>query len=651
MDYESVSVGNRDQDRWRSRHRNEGSDPRVARNFASIESALVFDASVRRRLHPEVRRFAICLASVLQRDSSKVLVSEADIERWNIDVNAVVGTSDRSAYRQPWGVLSRELVKAKMLTDELRREKKKRHARLHLAPVYTNRRQSAPVERPTGELRDRGIATARVPHEYFRDERLGELDTAEVFTLVVVHALTDLGAYGGVDPAHIRVEQGRLHLSRQVCDAAGLSGSEVLEVLLGLEKAGYLVFVPVVWNEVEVPGMATTYEWVRDDGSHDAGRFIVRAAMVDRNEPRLEEKGWLEGATVRNRAAGLEDGRAEGAGQQGSGEACGVHGLEDGSAEGTGQQDSPEACGVHGLEVRSVPVTGREVLAFEIVGDLQQIPQYQAGDQDSGPEHVSGGDLQRIPQYAAGGELQQAWQYQAPENLQQGQQYQAREVGSSHAVVSDRVCQSMKSQVRKVAESSERTVRVKIVYEVCAERRVGLIRVAKVVTDALKNAGVIPDDHRTHLPEVEIRRGSPDRESRPYVDIKVADTEGVIVFERRVYVEPCEWRPAARRRESALAGPWASYDAFSEAAKSAAISSFRPSELQNNDIAFFKEIRITTTSQARFDLDNVALMVNSVITEALKPMGLEVPFDEIVDKVVLRHRTGRDVVHIQVFSR
>lgn len=506
-----------------------------------METSLLFDWSLRQNLHPEVRRFAICLASLLDRRSSTVLVSEADIERWGIDVDAVVGNTSRPAYRQPWGVLSKNLIEARLITDEERRPRKKRLARLHVAPVATNRRQGYPIERPTIGLREAGIPTFEVPFEVFQGERLKSLPTTEFFVLMATYALTDMAAYGGVDPAHLRVEDGSVVVSTQLSDALTADVEAILGALLRLESLGYVTFVPMNWRVVEVPSSNPTYE--REHGGvavSESSGFVIRPTVSCAKKEPIQP------------------------------------------AEAAAGGSSPELNLVL-LREEAAPY----LLAFEIHGMLPQVPQYEAYGVRPAP------------------------------------------------VVADRLMQSMKSQLRKAVDTSPQMVRGILDIEVSSDRPAGLVHVAKAVADALRNAGVVTDDRSTIIPDMRLTRGKPDRESRPYVGIRLADLGGEVHFERRVYVEPCEWRPPARRIPLDTTGLWESYEEYVAALKTATTSFFVDIPDLTEQVLQEAEMSVTISSGGRYDVDNVALFVTDLVTCVLEEQGVRVPVDRLVSRVVI----------------
>ena len=157
----------------------DGSDPEIIkRGFASIETALLFDVELRNRLLPEQRRFAVCLASRLYGRMSEARASEADIKRWGIDGTATVPEGARF-YKHPWGVLLPPLKEIGLLDDPWIRSWDKLISYLRLAPVFSNRRQSKPLERPTNVLRDEKIPTVAVPSVYFEAEKPVVADEGE----------------------------------------------------------------------------------------------------------------------------------------------------------------------------------------------------------------------------------------------------------------------------------------------------------------------------------------------------------------------------------------------------------------------------------------------------------------------------------------
>lgn len=281
--------------KWVELHRQTGSHIERGGRFASLETALLFDHELSRRLHPETRKFAICLSSRLQGRSSRIEASEADIARWGIDAGATVPEGPK-IYRQPWGVLIAQLEQEGIVEDPHSRPKAKREIYLRLASVRTNRRQGKPLERPTEILKAEGIPTAVVPSRYFDGPIVGELGIDEFFVLMCLHALTDIDAWGGADPAHMRVEGGAMVVSRDLQAVLGLGAAEVFPAVLALEERDLVRFTPVVWREIKLPSAAPAYEWLGDDASEEADCFVVRPTVVPGKAERTpkDRRDWHE---------------------------------------------------------------------------------------------------------------------------------------------------------------------------------------------------------------------------------------------------------------------------------------------------------------------------------------------------------------------
>ncbi len=81
----------------------------------------------------------------------------------------------------------------------------------------------------------------------------------------------------------------------------------------------------------------------------------------------------------------------------------------------------------------------------------------------------------------------------------------------------------------------------------------------------------------------------------------------------------------------------------------AANNSFMAFDHINQESMPFREIDIVVSSQTRFDLDNVALMINSIATRMLEGSCLGVALDSVVDRVRLSHREGIYGIRIRLF--
>lgn len=284
---------------WRRRHDEKGSTPeyiKATEGFASIETALLFDWSLRRstshQLHPEARKFAMCLSSCLKGRDSQVEASEADVKRWGVDGRALSKAVFAGMYSHPWALLTEALLAEDMLIDKRKRSSHshKRILHLRLTPVRTDVRGKIPLERPTEILKDLRIPTVTVPSRYFRSDVVASLPPKDFFGWVAIHSLTDMQAWGGCDPYHLRVEGGHLVMSPELSEVLGVGAAELLDSLIALAEAGLIIIVPAELRVTKLPSSASSYEWLSD--SLESESFVVRPTAIYRKggEPRQANK-------------------------------------------------------------------------------------------------------------------------------------------------------------------------------------------------------------------------------------------------------------------------------------------------------------------------------------------------------------------------
>lgn len=538
---------------WRQRHRVGGSTPRlITKPFASVETALVFDWSLRRSkkhaLHPEARKFAICLSSRLQGRESKVEASEADIERWGIDGRSLVPDTGRTVYRQPWALLTEALKAEGIIEDLQKRPDAKRLLHLRLVPVSTNRRGKIPVERPTEILKSKKIPTVAVPAEYFIGDVVGTLPPSLFFAFVTLHALTDMVAWGGVDPYHLRVEGDSLHVSNELLDVLDMDASGVLDALVDLTSRRLVNVVPATWRFIQLPSSGTTFEWTGDEDDGSAGTFVVRPTVIHQRGPEIQadKREWAD--------------------------------------------ESPVT-----VQVSPSPAVGDELLAFAI-DDVFQIPQYDFGSN----------------------------------------------------VVGDRMASSVKSQIAKAAPASRLTnVDVALTLHTgTGGPAVGLVHSAKTVVDAFVRAGTITDDSRHVLRQLTVSAGKPDAEGRPYVHVQLTDRDGGDGLDRKYYVQVHGWRPPARRRTSSLSACWNTYSGYVASVQTAArfvdLSGVDSKELEGSQLT----IKVRAPKEQRFDLDNVALFVVDLLTEAFVASGMTDVIGTLIHEVIMIESEGDPGVRV-----
>jgi hypothetical protein len=522
-----------------------GSEPRHEKRFASIETALLFDVELQRRLHPEARRFAVCLSSRLQKKLSLVEASEADIERWGIDAAATVPAGP-GVYKQPWGVLVSMLQEVNLIEDLEKRPYAKRLLHLRLAPVFTNVRQAGPLERPTEILKEKHIPTVAVPSSYFDGPVAGSLSTDSFFVLMCLYALTDLAAFGGADPGHLQVRGGKFLVSRDLLSVLRLDPAELFDIVEDLERRGLVVLVPVRLREVRLPASWPTYEWLADAAEGEDETYVVRPTVVS------------------------------------------------GKATVTGDKRQWQDD-----EVRQLPV---EVM-----------------QQDAGSTRLFVNELVDVPQYMPGSN-----------------------------VVGDRLGASMKAQIRKATKDLQLNV-VDVRVDVWDTRPRALVHVYKLMADAVKHV-VFGDDSNFVVRSIDIRRGPPDREMRPYIKVDVQQRDDdEASYSRKIYVRPAEWRPAAQRRTSTLSA-WATYSDYVKTLE-ATIQTMDMPALGVEELGskvYELHVHVEAPKSKRFDPDNVALFGCDLMTLWLRSRGECPAVDSLVERVLITHGEGEPSVALEL---
>lgn len=544
-DMECVDIDAAYAARWLSRHRQHGSEPRHEKKFASIETAMLFDMELQRRLHPEARRFAVCLSSRLQKKLSLVEASEADIERWGIDAAATVPPGP-GVYKQPWGVLTEQLKAVKVIEDLEKRPYAKRQLHLRLAPVFTNVRQASPLARPTEILKEKHIPTVAVPSSYFDGPVARSLSTDAFFVFMCLYALTDLAAFGGADPGHLQVRGGKFLVSRDLLGVLRLDPAELFDIVEDLERRGLVVLVPVRLREVWLPSSRTTYEWLADGADSEDETYVVRPTVVSGKATATSDKRqW---------------------------------------------QDN---------EFRRLPV--------------------EVTQQDGGATRIVVDEFVDVPQYMAGSN-----------------------------VVGDRLGASMKAQLRKAAKDLQLTD-VDVRVDVWDTRPRALVHVYKLVADAVKHV-VFGDDSNFVVRSIDIRRGLPDREMRPYIKVDVHQGhDDEASYSRKIYVRPTEWRPAAQRRTSPLSA-WSTYSDYVSTLEATVqtMDMFALGVEELGSKAYELHVHIEAPASQRFDPDNVALFGCDLMTLWLQGRGECPAVDSLVERVLITHGEGEPSVALEL---
>lgn len=271
---------------WCQRHVRGGATPSVERLFASIETSLVLEPLIAESLTPSARRARICLPSLGRGKAfGRFEVGAVDLERWG-----VWNRSSEFVRFADWYPLIRYLAEKQLLEDygEWREEDEyvdprvrkpfvpRRQVRLRGLPLATNRR-SAATKRRSNETLSEGVGTFVVPKSLFMDDRLSRLSPTEFITLMAVYALTDMEAFGGADPAHIGVIDGRFGVSLLVSLSVARP-DDVLTAAKSLEQQGFLRFVPVKVSSVCLPSALPTIEVVRE--SESSSSFVLRPTVV-----------------------------------------------------------------------------------------------------------------------------------------------------------------------------------------------------------------------------------------------------------------------------------------------------------------------------------------------------------------------------------
>lgn len=230
------------------------------------------------------------------------------------------------------------------------------------------------------------------------------------------------------------------------------------------------------------------------------------------------------------------------------------------------------------------------------------------------------------------------------------------------AVHADRVGKVFKERVKSAFFDKElrRFSGVELKVQVGTDRDLGLLHVAKLVSDALVEAKVLKNDRMGDVTGITVSRRTWANNEHSVELIH----EGSKLASARFRAVAAEWRTPTPLTHGLLHGPnWdaaheyhATLLADWEEIRESAGFAFEVQDLEtlleighNDWLTRGFNLLIGISSQRRnMDLDNVAFYALDMLTLAMRDRGLEVPLDQIVGFVSVQLQDGFDGIHVQL---
>jgi hypothetical protein len=252
----------------------------VVEQHGKIESTLLLEPSVLEGLDELPIRTALLAPFYIRQGGSTVRTGpremircgapEGSFERRNTAVR------DEGTRVDDWERMYRPLEDRGIGACEWTNTQAATSFRLYRAPAL---REGGFIR--NGQWRTRTLLEkARIPHvmvstRYVREPKvLGGLSAAELRFLFALHAISDRAIYGGVDPSHVCVRDGRLTISEDVAERL-CTADRLLGLLTEFERIDELRLVPAQLRALEFfPSSRPHIQYVGDDP--ESADLVVR---------------------------------------------------------------------------------------------------------------------------------------------------------------------------------------------------------------------------------------------------------------------------------------------------------------------------------------------------------------------------------------